>query len=614
MPRSIYHYRPQRSLPESLEAIFVGREHLMTEVLERLKKWTPGASRQHYLYIGPRGIGKTHVLSLLAHRVRISPQLSKMWVPVVFPEESYRITRISDLLVETLSILGEDTGDQEVLRVYEQVQYDDDENRVTDLALDALRKFHRDSGKGLLLMIENVNRILENQIKSKTHIHLLRKILIEEDWLVTVFSSPTFLAAVTREDEPLFEFFQVRFLQELTQDQQLMMLEKLAEHEGNDAFKDYLEKYKSRLLALYHFTGGNPRLTVMLYDLISYQSIMDVQAELERLLNEITPFYQDRMKDIGELNGKLVEIMSSLPEGCTPTELAREARMDAKTVRTLLGRMEKEGYVRHEERRNKRTVYIIPERLFRIWHQVNHSRAAKGQIKYLLEFFSTWYQTREERDAVWNEITGNLQAASPYDERNRDLSEYLDYIIAVSEGSEKYIREFDRLRKVMLPNGKSEVNDELKRLDQIYPQDGDYFIHKGYFLTKDLGDYEQGLLAFEKAEELKPDDVIPIINQVCIIDKIFSNLDNIRPSNVPHLIFELFKFTFRTGEQNLIADLLTSAKAKQGIDVKLLKPYEIASEYLQANRDQGIIDRQQPEMREAVMLLVNLFDGKVDGR
>ena len=778
MPKTILHYRPQRTSPEILEAIFVAREHLLQEILNRLAQWRPGASRQHYLLIGPRGIGKTHVLILISHRILSTPSLNKTWVPVIFPEESYSVTRISDLLLEALRILSEETGDKETTAVYQQVRYDDNDARVTDLVLDALRKFHKSRGKGLIFLIENINRILERQIKDKAQVHLLRKILTEEDWLVTVCTSPTYLDAVTKEDQPLFEFFKARFLAELSQQEQLEMLEKLAAYEDNKDFQAYLQEYRSRLQALYHFTGGNPRLTIMLYDLISYQVISDVQAELDRLLDKITPFYQDRMKDINEQEGKLVGTMALLAEGCTPTELARESRMEAKTVRTVLGRLEKAGYVRREQRREKKTIYIIPERLFRIWHQMNHSRAGRGLIRYLLEFFSTWYQTKEQRDKAWKEIIEKLEkAADGEEELNNDLSEYMNYIIAVSEEGERFEREFDRIRNLILPKGKAAVEDELKQLDTRYVEEGNYFLHKGNFYAKDLHEPKSALSAYQKSCQLIPGDAVPLFNQAMmleilkrpieakviyksafniitertvpmdsletlhalldilrngksiyavsiaatalgiigsekavepliealsdyasdargsaatalgiigsekavepliralndaandvrgsaatalgrigseksveplikalsdkaqdarnsasmaltriavekqisnldkVIEKIFEHLKEVKQEIVYSVTRNLLKAAFGSADLKAISNALESARRYLNLDKFFYIPYEIAFEYLRSEREPAIMERQHPEMRDAVQLLVNLFDKRIE--
>jgi len=522
MSQVIHSYRPQRTAPKDLEAIFVAGEPLLKDILDRLTRWQPQTSRQHYLIIGPRGIGKTNLLRLIEHRIRKTSKLSKKWYPVSIAEDAYGITRVTDLLIEALRILAEDMGEESIKRVYERVRYDDNEARVTDLALDAFRRFHKSKGCGILLMVENVNRVFERQMHLKSEIHLLRKILIEEDWMMTICTSPTYLNAVTQPEEPLFEFFDIKVLAELTPEQQEQMLQKLAALEGNAAFENDLAKYRSQLRALYHFTGGNPRLTIMLYDLVANHSITDVKTELDLLLDQLTPFYQDRMKEVAEQEGKILETMALMPEGCTPTELAKEARMPGEHVRALLTRLEKAAYIRREERRRKRTIYIIPERFFRIWHQMNHSRAARGRVQYLLEFFASWYATKEERDQVWNEISAKFQRGllAGDEDQIEDLAEYMMYVAAVSEGSEKFEKEFQRLRNIANVSGTVSIKLELERLDQEYKEDGDYFAHKGYFLANDLGLHKAALNAFQRAVELVPNDIVPLFNLAVALDKL----------------------------------------------------------------------------------------------
>ena len=523
MPRAIHLYRPQRTPPEYLEAISVGREPLLDEILSKLKQWEPGKSRQHYLIIGPRGIGKTYLIRILEHRILKSPKMSKKWCPISLAEESYRITSVTDLLIEALRILSEESRDSNMKKAYDQVKSDKNEDRVIDLTLDAFRLFHKNKGCGILLMIENLNRVLERQIRHRPEIHLLRKILIEEEWLMAVCTSPTYLRAVTKPEEPLFEFFHIQLLSELTPDQQRELLYKLAILEENYAFERELRgRFRARLQALYHFTGGNPRLIIMLYDLIANKRIREVKTELDFLLDEITPFYQDRMKDIPEKEGKLLVTMAIMPEGCTPTELAKEARIESKVVRALMTRLTKSGYIRREQRRDKKTVYIIPERFFRIWHQMLHSRAARRRVQYLFEFFSFWYATKEQRDEVWNELTSKFKQGLEEgdEERIEDVTEYMEYIAEVSKGSEKIQREFGRLRHIAITSGMEFIKEELTFLDRKYQENGDYFVYKGIFLANDLEEHESALTSFQKAMELKKNDVVPLFNAAVALDKL----------------------------------------------------------------------------------------------
>ncbi len=447
MTGALHCFRPHQSRPQDLEAVLVGREPLLGEVLRRLGRWDPGSTRQHYLFIGPRGIGKTHLLCVIRHRILHDAALSVKWQPILLPEETYRVTGVADLVIEVLRFLHAETEDALIEQVLRDIEFEDDGARVIDRALDALRQYHRTSNKGIVLIIENLDRLLEGQIRQKSEIHLLRKILLEEEWLTLLCSSPTYLNAVADPDQPLFEFFHVKPLGELSQEEQREMFHKLAAWRGNEVFARYLDQYQSRLRALYHFTGGNPRLSVMLYELVGDHDISGVQTELSLLLDQITPFYQSRMKDVGEQAGKVLEAMALLPEGCTPTELARHARLEPATLRAQLARLEGAGYVRRGTRQKKQTTYMIPERLFRIWHQMNHSREAKGRVQYLLEFFTHWYATKGERDHAWEDLTREFEKGiSGHDrERAHNSTELLEYLVEISDLDEKSSRKLDLL-------------------------------------------------------------------------------------------------------------------------------------------------------------------------
>ena len=569
MSSRIHLYRPHRTNSEDLEAIVVGREPVLREILERLRRWEPGTTRQHYLIIGPRGIGKTYLLRLVEHRIRQSAELRKKWYPISFPEESFRVTKVSDLLINMLRILSEETQAADIQKMYEQARYDQDEARVVDLSLDTLRSFSQMMGRGILLMVENVNRMFEKQIKHRSEIHLLRKILIEEEWLWIICTSPTYLNAVTQPEEPLFEFFQVQRLKELSPDEQQQMLYKLAVFYKNTRFEAYLRQFQSRFQALYHFTGGSPRLTVMMYDLVANQNIRDVQIELDSLLDQITPFYQGRMGDISEQEGMLLEAMSLLSEGCSPTELAKEVRLPGENVRALLSRLEKGGYVHREKRRQKKTVYIISERFFRIWHQMNNSRQAHGRVQYLLEFFTSWYSTREERDQIWRELQTEFQHGLKRGdgERVEDIAEYMKYVAEISEGRERFEREFDRLRQ-LVSSSEYQVDQAFAELDLRHQEDGDYFVSKGYFLAHDLDHHEAALSAFQRAVELKPGDIIPYFNVAVALDKLGRSEEarNAYRQAKDYLYSQRTRAQTESEDQNVLLEVL-----REGTDSSLVR-------------------------------------------
>lgn len=63
-------FTPSLMAPETLEAIFVKRDRLAALLVEHVREGATGAARHHALLVGPRGIGKTHLVSLVCHRAK----------------------------------------------------------------------------------------------------------------------------------------------------------------------------------------------------------------------------------------------------------------------------------------------------------------------------------------------------------------------------------------------------------------------------------------------------------------------------------------------------------------------------------------------------------------
>ena len=57
-------YRSGVTSPERLRRTSVGRQHLLDNAIESLRNSLSRKSKHHMLFVGPRGIGKTHLLSM----------------------------------------------------------------------------------------------------------------------------------------------------------------------------------------------------------------------------------------------------------------------------------------------------------------------------------------------------------------------------------------------------------------------------------------------------------------------------------------------------------------------------------------------------------------------
>ncbi|MEQ8963719.1 MAG: ATP-binding protein, partial [Coleofasciculus sp. C2-GNP5-27] len=104
-------FTPSLMQHEDLEAIFVQRHQLAEDIVERISDSVLTLSPHHTLLIGPRGIGKTHLVSLVYHRIRKREALQNHLLIAWLREEEWGVTSFLDLLLRIFRALQENDGD-----------------------------------------------------------------------------------------------------------------------------------------------------------------------------------------------------------------------------------------------------------------------------------------------------------------------------------------------------------------------------------------------------------------------------------------------------------------------------------------------------------------------
>src|ERR1700689_4954120 len=96
-----------------------------------------------------------------------------------------------------------------------------------------------------------------------------------------------------------YEFFHPHVLEPLSEGELTRCLRALADRAGQtgDAVKTILEQEPGRVRALYSLTGGNPRVLAMTYQLLERRETSDVFADLEALLDKVSPYYKARVEE-----------------------------------------------------------------------------------------------------------------------------------------------------------------------------------------------------------------------------------------------------------------------------------------------------------------------------
>ena len=103
--RFLSRFTPSLMSPDALEAIFVQREDLLRKILERIRVSAVGPEKKNTLLVGPRGIGKTHLISLIYHRLRTMSAVQNRILIAWMREEEWGIACLRDLLLRILRAL-----------------------------------------------------------------------------------------------------------------------------------------------------------------------------------------------------------------------------------------------------------------------------------------------------------------------------------------------------------------------------------------------------------------------------------------------------------------------------------------------------------------------------
>src|SRR5207249_2950368 len=89
-------------------------------------------------------------------------------------------------------------------------------------------------------------------------------------------------------------FFEVQHLKPLSEEQGILMLQRLAQAEGNIELVEILNTPagRARVRALQHLAQGNHRVLIIFYDFLNDNFREDLLGLLWKTIDALTPYYQ----------------------------------------------------------------------------------------------------------------------------------------------------------------------------------------------------------------------------------------------------------------------------------------------------------------------------------
>jgi tetratricopeptide (TPR) repeat protein len=389
-------YNPALLPPEILLAEFTARGPMLATLLDIIRQNQPGHPPQHALVVGPRGMGKTTTLWAIAHSIARDAELPRHWLPVVFDEESRRVGDLADFWLEAIR------------------QWEHAAGRSTDLAADLLKtagpdiedrarstflKLVDDSGRRALLLIDNLNELL-GSIHDPEPLHRLRAFLMGDACVMIIGGATSRFEEVTHLDQPFYDFFRVFELKPLTLQEMKECLQALARSRGDETVLKTLEERQGTVTALHLLTGGNPRLIKTFYRLLKDGLRSDIRADLERLLDEYTPYFkaivdalpvqQQRILDAVALNWDPVEVGS----------ISGITRLPSNQVSAQLRALHKAGLISEAAGHPKRKMYLLADRFSNIHYIMRHGRTALNRFDWFVALLRLLFPDKEHAETI----------------------------------------------------------------------------------------------------------------------------------------------------------------------------------------------------------------------
>ena len=386
---SISRFTPS-TMPEDLLArLFVVRQPVLESLMKRVGDLGATPSPHHTLLVGPRGAGKTHLISLVYHRAKNrggtdgGKPLRIAWLP----EDPWTIVSYARLLAAILERVSPDTGVKS----------------ADEAELDArLRSTSRKDGPVLVLM-ENVDQILD--ALGEVGQQKLRNLLQTESGVLIIGSTTRLDRSLSSHAAPFFGFFDTIRLEPFSPEEAREMLTALAREAGNAELAERLSSSGAlaRIHTIAHLAGGQPRLWALLGSALTVEELRDLAALLLSRFDDLTPYYQEQLARLSPLQRLVVAELAAADRPLPVKDIAERVGSDQRSVAKAVGDLAERGWLKPvstiftELLDRRRTYYDLAEPLARLAFQIKESRGEP--LPLVVDFLVNWFDADQLRSS-----------------------------------------------------------------------------------------------------------------------------------------------------------------------------------------------------------------------
>jgi tetratricopeptide (TPR) repeat protein len=484
--------------PEILEKLLVGRQKTVDMLTQQATDIAESGANAQLMLIGNRGMGKTHVLRVLYHRIQPLIQDRKI-VVAYFVEEAYDVASYLDFLVRIIKdfVRWYET-DAELLQQKLSILRETPSYRQEELAEQIVANYVAD--KPLLILTENFDTILEALGKSGQA--KLRSWLYRHNRISIMATAQALSPDLGREDRPFYQFFTAIYLKRLSYEDSLELLRSLAQTDQNQATIDHLQgKGIGQVRAIHDLVKGNHRLLVTFYEFLKADTLAKLSDIFMKTLNDLKPYYETYIRYLPPQQQKIVHYLALAVTPRNGTDIAKDCFIDSKSLSKQLSDLQRshllDAYTDPADGRNK--LYDLSEPLLRISLAIGEH--TQGITPLFIDFLANWHNINDlenQKDRFWqlhlNETNDKLKQDYLFDYEARVKA--ID--LKVKIGNESMIK----MRENLIAGNWQTTIDLSENVD-LKNRNEDYYNFLGIAFNS-LKSYDKAIECYQKAIDVNP--------------------------------------------------------------------------------------------------------------
>ncbi|MCP4663721.1 MAG: AAA family ATPase [bacterium] len=551
---TISRFSPGNCSPELLESILVGRHDLVDRMEKSVLDSAQTGAGHHWLLIGPRGTGKTHLLAILHNRIDANEAVRSRFAIAYMKEEERGVASFLDLLVRILRAF---------CRRGERPPSDDNGFDLSE-KLAALKRMpltqaqaeaekvliHFVGARRLLLIAENLGAMFsETKGMGREGQQRLRDLVQQHPFWNIVASSQALFEDVQAHKAPFYGFFKVHHLPMLTLEEANKLLRSLARLDSRQRLEEFFatEAGRGRVRAIHELTGGNPRLLVIFFQFVDRDSIEDLSPPFLEMVDNLTSYYQEQMHPLPALQQKIVEFLCEHRSPATVKEVAQSCFITHQTASAQLKRLAKRRYVQSTSV-GREAFYELREPLFRICFEVkeNMGYPIRLFVDFLGNFYPIEYHRALELDPRHCYAQFNI-SLSLFQSGDQEAGLRQMEIAAETEAAEDW--------ETRMPECIKDINEYLLRNTDVDHLTEVIRRQRTIFDGNSLRDpFIQGLTA-SLMELLRQHDEVPLERLIEVRDRVIPDLAEAEDLSVACRLFEIGVTSLEPGNPRALLQL-----------------------------------------------------------